>query len=905
MQNRKARKSKSSKNITKKVIVVVLGSALLVQPLSTLAPFGWSSIIAPYTVTVSAAQAQAEATLKLKQESILTSGAKRLDYVWTTTRSSKQVSTEVHVIEVDLTNPYVSLNTMSGKNNSVGQVNSILNMSKENNAVAAINGDVYVMSNEGAPLGAQIISGNLLSSPAKLKGMYAFAVSKDRTPSIDHYTFQGTLMTDSGVSFPLTGINESAYSPEGGTSKYSHVDSMYIYTSAWGGAERPKNSYTAPTEVLVRGGIIEQISAGVPIEGKVQEDGYILRTHGTGAKFVEANLFVGQAVTADYSLVSSTTGAKIDAASMEMLIGGHTLLVDQGAASVFTRDIAGVSGSSYTSRSAVGYSKDGKKVYLITSEKYGSNTGVSLKELQQIMVKLGVYKGVNLDGGGSTTMVERPLGSFSLQLGHSTQSGTTQRSVSNGIGVFTSAPAGELKGLIVSGSATLLKGQSASYSLKGYDSYFNPVEIDNSSVVFSSSESIGSIQGNMLTATAVGTTKLTASYGGVSVNYNVEVIGQNQIASMTSTTTGAMSAGASTSPVITIKLKNGKTHKVNADQLDWEFAGFEAEVAGNAINVTSVENGVTRGYAVGRYDGYPVSIPFALGDTLKEFETFEVSRYSITAQASPETTRASVQLVSDFPDQKSRGLKIGYDFTEGTGTKAAYAMFDTNGRTMSGSPNAMSLDVYGDSSSNWLRAEFVDAGNKVHLVDIAKSLDFTGWKNISINLAATGMAYPAKLKRIYVVTIEEGADQRALEGEIVIDNLKLHYAPTIEPLPDVSVVMNVGSKTAKVNDKSIKLDADPFVINGTTYVPVRFVSEALGSQVLYDHATRRVTVLREHDLVEMFIGKQDLLVNGVKEQAEVTPILRNGRTMVPIRLFSEKLGFTVGYEAKTKKITID
>jgi len=520
------------------------------------------------------------------------------------------------------------------------------------------------------------------------------------------------------------------------------------------------------------------------------------------------------------------------------------------------------------------------------------------------MLQLGVYKGVNLDGGGSTTMIERPLGGFSLQLAHSTQSGTTQRSVSNGIGVFTSAPAGAVKGLIVSGSNMLIKGQSANLSLKGYDTYFNPVTIDKNQITFSTSAAIGTFEGSAFTASKVGKTKITASYGGASVNYDIEVVGQDAITSMTASTTGTLAAGATTSAPVTIKLKNGTTHSISADLLDWEFVGFDAEVKGNAITVKSVDKGATSGYAVGRYDGYPVMIPFAAGDSFKMFETFEVSTYAITSQAVPATTKATVKLVSDFPEQKSRGLKIGYDFTEGTGTKAAYAVFGSGGRTLSGKPTSMSLDLYSDNSNNWMRAEFIDANNKTHLIDITKSLNWTGWKNVSIDLASAGMAYPVKLNRIYVVTIEE-ASSRALTGEVVIDNLALHYPPAVQELPKTSVVMNVGSTSAKVNGKTIKLDSAPFVINGTTYVPVRFVSEALGSQVLYYHPTLRVTVLREDDLVEMFINKKDLLVNGVKSQADVAPIKRNGRTMVPIRLFSEKLGFTVNYEAKTKKITIE
>src|SRR5690606_6454402 len=102
-------------------------------------------------------------TLKLVKEAMLTAGAKRLDYVWSTKRGSSQIVTDVHVIEVDLTNPHVSLNTMSGRSNSIGQVNNILNMTRENGAVGGINGDVYVMAQEGAPLGPQINNGSLLT----------------------------------------------------------------------------------------------------------------------------------------------------------------------------------------------------------------------------------------------------------------------------------------------------------------------------------------------------------------------------------------------------------------------------------------------------------------------------------------------------------------------------------------------------------------------------------------------------------------------------------------------------------------------------------------------------------------------------------------------------------------------
>lgn len=884
--------------------MIAVSGALLAQPMSMVLPGNWQFIGA----TQADAATAAAPILKLKQSSILTSGAKRLDYVWQTTRNNKTVQTDVHVIEIDLANPNVSLDAMSGKNNSVGQRNTILNMTKENGAVGGINADVFVMTNEGAPLGAQITSGALMVTPSRLKGMYAFALTTDRKPVIDAYTFSGMVTAENGITYPIEGINQSSYSPEGGASPYSHVDNLFIYTSAWGGAERPMNSatQTMAIEVLVRNGIIEQMSDGKPIPGSVPADGYILRAHGKAATFIKDNMQIGQTVAADYSLVSQTTKQPVDAATFQMLVGGHTLLVDNGAASAFSRDVAGVSGSSYTSRSGIGYSKDGTKVYMITAEKSGSNTGLSLKELQQVMVQLGVYKGVNLDGGGSTTMTERPLGSTYVQLAHPTQEGS-QRAVSNGIGIFTTAPQGTLKGIVVGGPNIMLLGQSATYTANGYDSYYNPIAVDPAAQTWSTSAAVGKFEGNVFTANKVGKTQMIVKSGDIEAKHDVEVVGQEQIASMKiNANAGMLAKGAVTNVPVTIKLKNGTSYNITGDALKWEFIGFDGEYANGAITVKSVDDKAKVGYAIARYDGFGAMIPFVEGMQDVMIEDFEVSRYAITSQVTPpNVTKGTVKLISDLPEQTSRGLQISYDFSGGTGTRASYAVFGTDGRTLSGSPTSLSMDVYSDMSYNWVRAEIVDANGKAHLLDVAKQLDWSGWKNIKIDLASAGIAYPAKLKRIYVVTIDENSEKKAPAGAIAIDNMKLHTVAKAEEPARAKIVMTADKSNATVNGKTVKLDAAPFIQNGYTYVPLRFVTEAMGAQVFFDDKTRRITVLRGGQMLEMTIGQKDYMLNGVRYTSDVTPFIKNNRSLIPIRLFSEKLGFTVGYEDKLRKITIE
>ncbi|WMT43620.1 copper amine oxidase N-terminal domain-containing protein [Paenibacillus sp. D2_2] len=48
-----------------------------------------------------------------------------------------------------------------------------------------------------------------------------------------------------------------------------------------------------------------------------------------------------------------------------------------------------------------------------------------------------------------------------------------------------------------------------------------------------------------------------------------------------------------------------------------------------------------------------------------------------------------------------------------------------------------------------------------------------------------------------------------------------------------------------------------------------------------------------------------MFINGSKKQADVSPIIVNGRTLVPLRLVSEQLGIMVKWDNKTKSITLE
>lgn len=883
----------------KKLILVSLAGLIWIQPMVLMEPFGRT------TTTVYAASSQ---VTKLGTEDI-TSGAKLVKYQYTTTRSGKQVKVLADVIEVDLSNPYVQLDVMTGKGGQVTTRQSVEGMAQETGAVAGVNGDFFATGGQGVPMGAAVSQGTLVTSPAKLQGMFTFGVRSDNTPVIDRYNFTGTVMAEDGSTFPLTGINQESYTTEPDKA-YSHVNNMFIYTSAWKSEERPKASGTTPTEVLVQGGVIQQISYQAAIPGQVPSDGYILRAHGQAAEFIATHMTVGQHVDASYQLVSQTSGQQVNPSEFKMMIGGHTLLVDGGKASSFTRSTTSISGGSAVARTAVGYSQDGKKVYIITVEKNGSSSGLTLAELQKFMVSIGVWKGVNLDGGGSTTMVTRPLAETEAKLTFTTSNGGAgQRAVANGLGVYTTAPQGALKGLKVSGASTLLIGQTAAYSLKGYDIYFNPVDAAGIQATWKSDNGNVAWTGEGFKGIKAGTSKITAVSGDGKDSMEVTVLGGSDLSSLTPVTTFAsLEAGVSVSVPVTAKLKNGNTVNVPDESVKWEFTGMKASVQNGVLSVQSVNNGAKVAYATPKYDGFSGTPIVFSASSEQVWENFENATYPVSFTGLPAEAKGTAAIVQGTGErEKSKVLKLDYDLTGGSGNKFAYAQINgTTGKTIPEGATSMAIDVLGDASLNWLRAEFADADGKSIYVDLARPLDFTGWKTITVDLTASAIKHPAKLKRLYVVNLEEGQDERALTGSVSFDNIRF-TAPVTggdTGLPSATVTMVAGQSSMTVDGKKQTLDVAPLIKDGTTYVPIKYVLDAFGGQAAWNAKAKKITVTRGTTVLELTVGKKEYMLNGAVKQSAVTPIIANNRTLVPLRLVSEQLGINVNWEKKTKTITL-
>lgn len=114
---------------------------------------------------------------------------------------------------------------------------------------------------------------------------------------------------------------------------------------------------------------------------------------------------------------------------------------------------------------------------------------------------------------------------------------------------------------------------------------------------------------------------------------------------------------------------------------------------------------------------------------------------------------------------------------------------------------------------------------------------------------------------------------------------------------EIVIKMQIGNKNIDVNGKTITNDAAPIIRNDRTLIPIRFITESLGGKVDWNGVTKEVTLTIDGKEIKMTIGK-------TLEKYGVAPIIIDGRTFVPVRFVADELGAAVAWDDATKTVTI-
>jgi exo-beta-1,3-glucanase (GH17 family) len=107
-----------------------------------------------------------------------------------------------------------------------------------------------------------------------------------------------------------------------------------------------------------------------------------------------------------------------------------------------------------------------------------------------------------------------------------------------------------------------------------------------------------------------------------------------------------------------------------------------------------------------------------------------------------------------------------------------------------------------------------------------------------------------------------------------------------------------------IDEKELKPDTKPVVKIGRTLVPVRGLSEALKSEVTWDEKTRTVNITKDNKTIRLTIGQKSILVDNSKKDIDVPAIIIKDRTMLPARIVCEMLGAEVKWDETSNRIDI-
>ena len=109
-----------------------------------------------------------------------------------------------------------------------------------------------------------------------------------------------------------------------------------------------------------------------------------------------------------------------------------------------------------------------------------------------------------------------------------------------------------------------------------------------------------------------------------------------------------------------------------------------------------------------------------------------------------------------------------------------------------------------------------------------------------------------------------------------------------------------------VNGKKLIFpDAQPFIDeNGRTQTPARFIGEALGAKVEWDGKEKKAMFTSSTTTLVLYIGEEEYDVNGVKNKMDTQALLLEDRTFVPARYVAEALGAKVEWDAAIRTVYI-
>ena len=440
---------------------------------------------------------------------------------------SSSTTEAVNMLSVDLNSSYTSLEI--GIPDPINSLKTTSAISKLHNAeghrvVGATNASYFLGNGYPANL---LVNNNVIvnygilgddtNSPTQQP--VAFGMTKSGEAIADYYTTDLSF-TVAGQKFTIDRVNNERAA---GTTVLYTASQASTNTNNWGieivvtGASKSTKSISFGDSIT--GTVASVTEYGQAGNAAIPEDGFVLSVQDKAtAEKIKASIEVGAPIQVDLNIDDKWKDAQFILAAGPLLVKDGKVNISMPETSSFVK--------TRSDRTAIAVDATGKKVFLVTVDgrQSGYSNGATLTDLASYLISKGAKYAINLDGGGSTTMVVRQPGQEAPKLANRPSEGSERR-VSATLQVINSAPAGTLKAFSIKGlPSTMVVETSATASASlAYDEYLNPAVINSENVKWTVEGDIGTMSGANFTATKVGAGKIVATYNGVRSEFPIQV----------------------------------------------------------------------------------------------------------------------------------------------------------------------------------------------------------------------------------------------------------------------------------------------------------------------------------------------------------------------------------------------
>jgi hypothetical protein len=432
---------------------------------------------------------------------------------WGTIQTTRSGSQAVHLLEVDLGTPEISLEaSLAGDRITSLETTSsqaIRTSSEGHRAVAAINGDVwggYASPTQFAPNGIDISAGELVTAARLARP--TFGIDASGAPLIGEVLVSASLTWPDGTIRMIGRVNQARtnqelvlYTPRFGPATAEDIGGTDVVL---GGVALPLTP-TGVHQAVVRE--VRPATGGIPIA----PDTVVL--NGPAGSALDA-LQPGDPLPLTLSI---TPGWE----NVREAIGGREFIVRDGTTNISPHPAIA---DELHPRTALGITAAGDLVMAtVDGRQSGYSSGVDLAELAQLMLSRGVVQALNMDGGGSTTMAVRLPGDPEVSVVNRPSAGQ-ELAVANSLIVFSSAPTGPLATVdVLPGTAALWQDEVTDFAAKGQDAAYNGVALADGEVTWAVNGPGAISAAGLYSATAAGTATVTATARGIQGSATITV----------------------------------------------------------------------------------------------------------------------------------------------------------------------------------------------------------------------------------------------------------------------------------------------------------------------------------------------------------------------------------------------